>query len=144
MRYRVSTPLPCRRSLQLKPGPADSVYWAISKRRVSTHSVPFGGTMRFRDLTLRFVRRVSAFSCLWLAVLAAAGQQRAAQPVGGQNEASSWDANRGNAVAMAMPGELPESPGAVRAQQLGSTEPLPAHSSGAAEPQSPPSQPAQP
>jgi hypothetical protein len=99
--------------------------------------------MRFRDLTLRFVRRVSAFSCLWLAVLAAAGQQRAAQAVGGQNEASSWDANRGNAVAMAMPGELPESPGAVRAQQLGSTEPLPAQSSGAAEPQSPPSQPSQ-
>src|SRR5260370_14602164 len=99
--------------------------------------------MRFRDMTLRFVRRVSVFSCLWLAVLAAAAQQRAAQAVGGQNEASSWDANRGNAVAMAMPGELPESPGAVRAQQLGSTEPLPAQSSGSAEPQSPPSQPSQ-
>src|SRR5260370_37798516 len=103
MRYRVSTPLPCRRSLQLKPGPADSVYWAISKRRVSTHSVPFGGTMRFRDLTLRFVRRVSAFSCLWLAVLAAAGQHRAAQPGGGQKQGSSLDGNPGYRVATAMP-----------------------------------------
>jgi hypothetical protein len=99
--------------------------------------------MRFRDLTLRFARGVSRFSCLWLAVLAAAGQQRVAQPVGGQNEASSWEANRAQAVAMAMPGELPESPGAVRAHERGSTEPLPAQSSGAAEPQSPPSQPSQ-
>jgi hypothetical protein len=101
--------------------------------------------MRFRDMTLRFVRGVSRFSCLWLAVLAAAGQQRAAQPVGGQNEASSWDANRAHAVAvaMAMPAELPESPGAVRAHEPGSTEPLPAQSSGAAEPQSPSSQPSQ-
>src|SRR5260370_42391981 len=99
--------------------------------------------MRFRDMTLRFVRRVSVFSCLWLAVLAAAAQQRAAQPVGGQNEASSRDANRGNAVAMAMPGRLPESPGAGPAQQLASTEALPAQSSGAAGPQSPPSHPCQ-
>jgi len=99
--------------------------------------------MRFRDMTLRFVRGVSRFSCLWLAVLAAAGQQRLAQPVGGQSEASSPDANRAHAVAMAMPGELPESPGAVRAQEPGSTEPLPAPSSGVAEPQSPPSQPSQ-
>ncbi len=99
--------------------------------------------MRFRDMTLRFVRRVSVFSCLWLAVLAAAAQQRAAQPVGGQNEASSWDANRANAVAMAMPGELPESPGAVRAQRLGSTQRTAAQSSGAAEPPSPTAQPSQ-
>jgi hypothetical protein len=99
--------------------------------------------MRFRDMTLRFVRGVSVFSCLWLAVLTAAAQQRVAQPVGGQNEASSWDANRANAVAMAMPGELPESPGAVRAQELGSTPRMPAQSSGAAEPQSPPAQPPQ-
>jgi hypothetical protein len=99
--------------------------------------------MRFRDMTLRFVRGVSRFSCLWLAVLAAAGQQSVAQPVGGQSEASSPDANRAHAVAMAMPGELPESPGAVRAQEPGSTEPLPAQSSGAAESQSPPSQPSQ-
>jgi len=103
--------------------------------------------MRFRDLTLRFVRGVSRFLCLWLAVLAA-GQQRVAQPVGGQSEASSSDANRAHAVAMAMPSELPESPGAVRAHEPGSTEPgstepLPAQSSGAAEPQSPASQPSQ-
>src|SRR5260370_42160543 len=97
--------------------------------------------MRFRDMTLRFVRRVSVFSCLWLAVLAAAAQQRAAQPVGGQNEASSWDANRANPVAMALPGELPESPGAVRAQLLGSTQRTAAQSSGAGETPSSPAPP---
>jgi len=99
--------------------------------------------MRFRDMTLRFRRSVSVFSCLGLAVLAAAAQPRVAPAVDGQNEASSRDASRANAVAMAMPGELPESPGAVRGQELGSTERLPAQSSGAAEPQSPPSRPSQ-
>jgi hypothetical protein len=70
--------------------------------------------MRFRDMTLRFARSVSVFSCLWLGVLTAAAQQ-----VGGQIQASSSDASRANAVAMPMPGELPESPGAVHAQELG-------------------------
>src|ERR1700686_3142102 len=127
--------LRCRHSLKLKPGPADSVYWAISKRPVSTQFVPFGGTMRFRDMTLRFARSVSVFSCLWLGVLTAA-----AQHVGGQNQTSTSDARRGNAVAMAMPGELPESPGAVHAQELGSTQPMQVQWSAAAEPQSPTSQ----
>jgi hypothetical protein len=99
--------------------------------------------MRFRDMTLRSVRGVSVFSCLWLGVLTAAAQQRVAQPVGGQMQASSSDANRANAVNMAVPGELPESPGAVRAQELGSTQStqrMQAQSSAAAEPQSPTSQ----
>jgi hypothetical protein len=105
--------------------------------------------MRFRDMTLRFVRSVSVFSCLWLGVLTAAAQQSAAQPLGGQIQASSPDANRANAVTMAVPGELPESPGAVHVQELGSTEPMQSQSSAAAEPQSPtsqssPSEPAQP
>ena len=105
--------------------------------------------MRFRDMTLRLVRSVSVFSCLWLGVLTAAAQQRVAQPVGGQMQASSSDANRANAVNMAMPGELPESPGAVHAQELGSTQRMQAQSSAAAEPQSPtsqssPAEPAQP
>jgi hypothetical protein len=73
--------------------------------------------MRFRDMTLRFARSVSVFSCLWLGVLTAAAPQ-----VGGQIQASSSDASRANAVAMPMPGELPESPGAVHAQELGSTQ----------------------
>src|ERR1700680_3123238 len=141
--------LRCRHSLKLKPGPADSVYWAISKRLVNTRFVAFGGTMRFRGMTLRLVRSVSVFSCLWLGVLTAAAQQRVAQPVGGQIHASSPDANRANAVTMAVPGELPESPGAVQAQELGSTERMPPQSSAAAQPQSPtsqssPSEPAQP
>ncbi len=96
--------------------------------------------MRFRDMTLRLVRSVSVCSCLWLGVLTAAAQQRVAQPVGGQMQASSSDANRANAVNMAMPGELPESPGAVHAQELGSKQPMQAQSSAAAEPQSPTSQ----
>jgi hypothetical protein len=98
--------------------------------------------MRFRDMTLRFVRSVSVFSCLWLGVLTAAAQQRAAQPVGGQMQTSSSEAIRANAVTMAMPmpGELPESPGAVHAQELGSTQRMQAQSSPAAEPQSPTSQ----
>jgi hypothetical protein len=100
--------------------------------------------MRFRDMTLRFARSVSVFSCLWLGVLTAAAQQ-----VGGQNPVSSSDADRANAVAMAMPGELPESPGAVHAQELGSTQRMQAQWSAAAEPQSPtsqspPAEPAQP
>jgi hypothetical protein len=102
--------------------------------------------MRFRDMTPRLARSVSVFSCLWLGVLSAAAQQRAAQPVGGQMHASSPDPNRANAVTMAVPGELPESPGAV---QLGSTERVQAQSSAAVQPQSPtsqpsPSEPAQP
>jgi hypothetical protein len=105
--------------------------------------------MRFQDMTLRFVRGVSVFSCLWLGVLTAAAQQRVAQPVGGQMQASSSDANRANAMTMAMSGELPESPGAVRAQELGSRQRMQAQSSAAAEPQSPTtpssqSEPAQP
>jgi hypothetical protein len=100
--------------------------------------------MRFQDMTLRFVRGVSVFSCLWLGVLTAAAQQRVAQPVGGQIHASSSDANRANAVTMAMSGELPESPGAVRAQELGSTQRMPAQPSAAAEPQSPTPQSSQP
>src|ERR1700731_384115 len=107
--------LRCRHSLKLKSGPADSVYWAISKRLVSTRFVPFGGTMRFRDMTLLLVGSVFLFSGLWLGVLTAAAQQRVAQPVGGQIQASSPDANPANAVTMAVPGELPESPGAVHA-----------------------------
>jgi hypothetical protein len=100
--------------------------------------------MRFRDMTLRFARRVSVFSCLWLGVLTAAAQQ-----VGGQIQASSSDANRANTVAVAMTSELPESPGAVHAQELGSMRRMPAQSSAAAEPQSPtsqspPAEPAQP
>jgi hypothetical protein len=92
--------------------------------------------MRFRDITLRLVRSVSVFSCLWLGVLTAA-----AQPVGGQMQASSSHADRAKAVTMAMPGELPESPGAVHdAQELGSTQRMRAQSSAAAEPQSPTSQ----
>jgi len=91
--------------------------------------------MRFRDMTLRFARSVSVFSCLWLGVLTAAAPQ-----VGGQIQASSSDASRANAVAMPMPGELPESPGAVHAQELGSTQRMQAQSSAAAEPQSPTSQ----
>jgi hypothetical protein len=96
--------------------------------------------MRFQDMTLRFVRSVSVFSCLGLGVLSAAAQQRVAQPP---------DANRANAVTMAMSGELPESPGAVRAQELGSGQRMQAPSSAAAEPQSPTSpssrsEPAQP
>jgi hypothetical protein len=105
--------------------------------------------MRFPDMTLRFVRRVSVFSCLGLGVLTAAAQQRVAQPVAGQMQASLPDANRANAVTMAMSGELPESPGAVRAQELGSGQRIEAPSSAAAEPQSPTSpssqsEPAQP
>jgi len=106
--------------------------------------------MKFRDMTLRSVRSVSVFSCLWLGVLTAAAQQRVAQQVGGQMQASSsWDANTANPVTWAMPGGLPESPGAVRAQALGSTERMQAQSSAAAEPQSPTlqssqSEPAQP
>ena len=101
--------------------------------------------MRFRDMTLRFARSVSVFSCLCLGVLTAAAQQ-----VGGQNQASSSDADRANAVAMAMPGELPESPGgAVHAQELGSTQRMQTQWSAPAEPQSPtsqssPAEPAQP
>jgi len=91
--------------------------------------------MRFRDMILRFARSVSVFSCLWLGVLTAAAQQ-----VGGQNQASSSDADRANAVAMAMPGALPESPGAVHAQEPGSTQRMQAQWSAAAEPQSPTSQ----
>ena len=91
--------------------------------------------MRFRAMTLRFLRSVSVFSGLWLAVLTAAAQQRVAPPLDGQN--------RADAVAMAMPGELPESPGTVRAQEPGLIEGLPAQSSGAAEPLSPPSRPSQ-
>jgi hypothetical protein len=95
--------------------------------------------MKFRDMTLRLVRSVSVLSCLWLGVLTAAAQQRASSP----------DANRANAVTMAVPGELPESPGAVHAQELGSTERMQAQSSAAPQPQSPtsqssPSEPAQP
>jgi hypothetical protein len=105
--------------------------------------------MRFRAMTRRLVGSVSVFSCLWLGVRTAAAQQPQAQPVGGQWQASSSDANRAKAVTMAMPGELPESPGAVHAQELGSTPPMQAQSSAAAEPQSPtsqssPSEPAQP
>jgi hypothetical protein len=105
--------------------------------------------MRFRDMTLLLVGGVFLFSCMWLGVLTAAAQQRVAQPVGGQIQASSPDANPANAVTMAVTGELPESPGAVHAQELGSTEGMPAQSSGAAQPQSPtsqssPSEPAQP
>ena len=96
--------------------------------------------MRFRDMTLRLVRSASVFSCVWLGVLTAAAQQRVAQPVGGQMQASAPDANRANAVTMAMPGELPESPGAVHAQELGSKQGMQAQSSAAAEPQSPASQ----
>ena len=96
--------------------------------------------MRFRDMTLRFARSVSVFSCLWLGVLTAAAQQPVAQPVGGQIQASSSDADRANAVLLAMPGELPESPGAVHAQELGSKQRIQAQSSAAAEPQSPTSQ----
>ena len=97
--------------------------------------------MRFRDTTLRFARSVSVFSCLWLGVLTSAAQQ-----VGGQIQASSSDANRANPVAMAMPGELPESPGAVHAQELGSKQRIQAQSSAAAEPQSttPQSSPSEP
>jgi hypothetical protein len=105
--------------------------------------------MRFRDMTLRLVGGVSVISCLWLGVLTAAAQQRVAQPVGGQIQASSPDANRANPVTMAVPSELPESPGAVHAQELGSTERMLAQSSAAPQPQSPtsqssPSEPAQP
>ena len=49
------------------------------------------------------------------------------------------DANGVNAVTMAMPGELPESPGAVHAQELGSEQRMQGQSA-AAEPQSPASQ----
>ena len=55
--------------------------------------------MRFRDMTLRLVRSASVFSCVWLGVLTAAAQQRVAQPVGGQMQASSPDANRANKQA---------------------------------------------
>ena len=95
--------------------------------------------MRFRDMTLRLVRSASVFSCVWLGVLTAAAQQRVAQPVGGQVQASSSDATRANTVAMATTGELPESPGAVHAQELGSEQRMQAQSA-AAEPQSPASQ----
>ena len=96
--------------------------------------------MRLRDWTLRSVRRVSLFSCLWPGVLTAAAQQGAVQQVGGQIQASSSDANRADPVTMARPGEeVPESPGAVRAQRLGSTQRMQAQSA-AAEPPSPSSQ----
>lgn len=105
--------------------------------------------MRLRDMTLRLVRSVSVFSCLWLGVLTAAAQQGVAQPVGGPIQTSSPEANRANAVTMPVPGELPESPGAVRAPELGSTERMQPQWSTAAEPQiatsqSSPPEPAQP
>ena len=97
--------------------------------------------MSFRDMAPRLARRVSLFSCLCLAVATAAAQQGAAQQVGGQMQALSSDASSADPVTRAMPGEeVPESPGAVRAQQRGSTPPMQAQSSGAAEPSSPASQ----
>jgi len=74
-RSRVFTQLPCRRSRQRSLAQRFGLLGDL-KAAVSAHGVAFGGTMRFRDMTLRFVRGVSRFSCLWLAVLAAAGQQR--------------------------------------------------------------------
>jgi hypothetical protein len=96
--------------------------------------------MRFQHMTLRLVRSVSVFSCLGLGVLTAAAQQRVAQQSSGQRQGSSSNVDSANAIAMAVPAELPESPGAVRAQQEAAPQQVQPPSSATAEPESPTSQ----
>src|SRR4030081_2032906 len=96
--------------------------------------------MRFRDMTLRFVRSVSVLSCLWFGVLTAAAQQRVAREGSGQTLVSSSDVDRANAMAMAGPADLPESPGAMRAQQEAVPNQVQPPSAATAEPQSPTAQ----
>ena len=96
--------------------------------------------MRFQHMTLRLVRSVSVFSCLGLGVLTAAAQQREGQQSSGQRQVSSSNVDSANAIAMAVPAELPESPGAVRAQQEAAPQQVQPPSSATAEPQSPTAQ----
>lgn len=92
--------------------------------------------MRFPHMTLRLVRGVSILSCLCLGVQTGAAQQHVAEQDG---QVSSSNVKSTTAIAMATPAELPESPGAVRAQQTAPQQAQPP-SPATAEPQAPTSQ----